>query len=401
VTKIVGGIALILLVAFVGSRRTFTRLPMGARLFFLTGTEYIFVGFALGGRMTGVLDDATVRSLSPLFSLGLGTVGLILGIQLEAKKLAGIPARYFRMTAVQALVTMLVVFPPAFLFLRAHLVGSVRAALPGALVLATTAACTSQAGLALLVREYGLRRTRVLELLRYLSSLDAVMAVTVFGFAFCLLKAHPLLGFDLGTSVQWFALSLALGAAMGCFLHLLTGVRCTEGEMLIFVVGTVVFAAGIASWLGISPLLVSMFAGITATNLPGSKTRILNLLARLEKPFYVTFLVLAGAVWLPGSAWAVPLAALYVALRLAGKLGGGYLAGRISSGTSSPPPLLGLGLVSQGGVVIAMVMSYYRRDASPDTPVVVTAVLLAVVVSELIGPPLALGLLRRSGEVGT
>ena len=38
--------------------------------------------------------------------------------------------------------------------------------------------------------------------------------------------------------------------------------------------------------------------GITLANLPGSNDRIFNLLARLERPFYIVFLVLAGAIWL-------------------------------------------------------------------------------------------------------
>jgi Kef-type K+ transport system membrane component KefB len=134
-------------------------------------------------------------------------------------------------------------------------------------------------------------------------------------------------------------------------------------------------------------------------NLPGSKDRIFNLLARLERPFYIVFLILAGAIWRPGSPWALPLAALYVCLRLVGKLGGGYLAARAATDGSRPPLSLGLGLISQGGMAVAMVMNYYQLSSTDLTSAVVTTVLLAVILNELISPSLAKSVLRTAGEI--
>jgi Kef-type K+ transport system membrane component KefB len=139
--------------------------------------------------------------------------------------------------------------------------------------------------------------------------------------------------------------------------------------------------------------------GLVATNLPGSKERIFNLLVRLEKPFYIVFLILAGAIWRPGSPWALPLAALYLGLRFIGKVSGGYLATRAATDDSRPPPGLGFGLISQGGMAIAMVMNYYQLSSVPVTEVVVTAVLIAVIINELAGPSLAKSVLSRAGEI--
>ena len=397
---VAAGIALLLVVTFVGYRRTFTgvRLPVVGSLVFLTGIEYILVGFALGERLIGILDEETIRSLSPLFSLGLGVIGLILGIQFEAVKLARVPRRFFRATVVQAFVTMAVVAVPAYFFLGWwHGAGSGRV-LPELLLLAATAACTSQTSLALLGRGLGLTRHPVMELLNYIASLDVLVTVTALGCVFCLLQTSPAFGPEALIGLQWFVVSLCLGVAMGLLLHLLTRLQCSDEELFLFVIGTVLFSAGAASYLRLSPLFVNMTLGLMATNLPGSKIRVLNLVLRLEKPFYVIFLVLAGAVWHPGSSLAFPLAGAYVAVRLLGKIAGGWLAGRLFVPPHRPPPGLGLGLAPQGGVVIAMIMSYYWLSPSRDTATLVTAVLLAVVVSELIGPRLVRGLLSRSAE---
>ena len=52
--------------------------------------------------LIGLLDEQTVRSLTPLFSLGLGLVGLIFGIQLELDRLLRFPSRHLPMAVIQA-----------------------------------------------------------------------------------------------------------------------------------------------------------------------------------------------------------------------------------------------------------------------------------------------------------
>jgi hypothetical protein len=93
------------------------------------------------------------------------------------------------------------------------------------------------------------------------------------------------------------------------------------------------------------------------------------------------------------------LAALYLGLRTLGKLGGGRLAVRGAVGDPRLPPGLGWGLLSQGGMAVAMVMNYHQLSSAPVTAAVVTAVLLAVVGNELISPPMAKRVLRAAGEI--
>ncbi len=400
--KIALGVALLLVIALIGYRRTFTRLPLarGTRLIFLTGTEFILVGVALGDEMIGLLDQQTIRSLTPLFSLGLGVIGLIFGIQLELDKIYRFPTRYLPMTVIQAIVTMLVVFWPFYLILGTLFGNQGQPViLLASMVLAATAACTAQTALALIAREFSLRGARVMELLRYISSVDAVLGLLVLHFALCMMQTRPVLEFDAAVSFQWLALSLLVGGAAGFLLHLLTRVRCSDEELLIFVLGMAVFAGGIALFLRLSPLFVNAIMGMVVANLPGSKNRIFQLLARLEKPFYIVFLILAGAIWHPGSTWAIPLAMLYLGLRLVGKLCGGYLAARAAPDESRPPGVLGLGLVSQGGIAIAMVMNYYQLSSGTVTDVVVTTVLIAVILNELASPYLARVVLGKAGEI--
>ena len=401
--KIIVGVVLLLIIALIGHRRTFTRLrlPTGARLIYLTGTEFILVGVALGDTLIGLLDEQTIRSLTPLFSLGLGVIGLLFGIQLELRKILRFPALYLPMAALQAVLTMFVVSWPSYLIMKQLFAADGPSIMLASLVLGATAACTAQTALALIGREFALRGAPLMDLLRYVSSTDAVVGLVALGFAFCLMHAEPVIGFGAGVSFQWFTLSLGIGVAMGFLLYLLTRIRCREEELLIFVVGLVTFSSGIALYLELSPLFVNAAMGITLANLPGSNDRVFNLLARLERPFYIVFLILAGAIWRPGSPWVLPLAALYLGLRLTGKLAGGCLAARLATDGFRPPLGLGMGLVSQGGIAVAMVMDYYQLGSSELTGVVVAIVLIAVIFNELVSPSLARHVLRTAGEIAS
>jgi Kef-type K+ transport system membrane component KefB len=201
------------------------------------------------------------------------------------------------------------------------------------------------------------------------------------------MQVQPVLGIHLGSGFQWFALSMVVGGAAGFLLHLLTRVRCSDEELLIFVLGMAVFSGGIALSLKLSPLFVNTLMGLVVANLPGSRNRIFHLLARLEKPFYIVFLILAGAIWQPAPPWGLPLAVLYLGVRLVGKVSGGYLAARIAPESSRPP------------LTIAMVMNYYQLSSAAVTDAVVTTVLLAVILNELASPYLARAVLRRAGEI--
>jgi hypothetical protein len=399
--KVTIGVALLLVIALIGHRRTFTRLrlPVGARLVYLTGTEFILVGVALGDALIGLLDEGTLRSLTPLLSLGLGFVGLIFGIQLELRKILRFPARYLPMATIQAVVTLLVVSVPCYFILKEWFVDDELAILVASLILGATAACTAQTALALIGREFGLRGAPVMDLLRYISSVDAAVGLVVLAFASCLLHAQPVIGVDAGVAFQWFVVSLGIGIAMGFLLHLLTEVRCREEELPIFVVGMVTFSSGIALALDLSPLFINTMMGVTVANLTGSRNRIFNFLARLERPFYILLVVLAGSIWRPGSPWVLLLAAFYLGLRALGKLGGGRLAVRAAASGTRPPASLGLGLLSQGGMAVAMVMNYHQLSSAPVTAAVVTTVLLAVIGNELISPSMAKRVLRTAGEV--
>ncbi len=400
-TQVVIGFALLVVIALFGYRRSFTRLhiPLGARYIYLTGTEFILVGVALGGQLMGLLDASAIRSLSPLFSLCLGFVGLIFGVQLDVSKLRRFPWRHSIMVLVQALVTMALVFFPCWALMR-HVFGPeghVQAL--GAFVLAATASCTGLTTLSLLSNDLGLGRTPFVDLLRYIASLDSVVGLVGLGVAFALMHTDAEIGGHVGAGLLAILGSAVMGLLGGLLLHLVTERHCSDEELTVFVMGVVFLTSGLAAFFKLSPLFVCMVAGAFVANLRGARDRIFFQLSRLEHPFYVVMLILAGAMWNVSTHWVWIFAAVYLLLRVAGKVLGGYLAVRAVGEPIRSPGRLGLALLSQGGMAVAMVINFKQIYPTGTSGLVVTAVLSAVIVNELLSPTLIRSLLVRTGEV--
>ena len=391
--KIIVGAVIIVVIALLGSRKTFTRLklPLAARHIYLTGAEFILIGLCLGELMLGFLDGPALQGLDPLLFLALGWIGLMFGVQLEIPRIARFPRQYFFFALLQATVTLVVCLLPFLLLVWIGGRFPSDLFIAGALTLGAIAVPTAQSSLALIQKELGVRRNKVMEVLIYVSGIDALIGLVVFGFLFCYVHAGSPVGMRSLISVQYLILSLGLGIVMGALLHILTRLRCSEGELLLFIMGAVVFSAGAAEFLGISPLFVTAVAGFVIANARGAKERISRALTTLEKPFYIMVLILGGAMLHPVREWSVVLvlAFVYVLMRLAGKWLGGYAGSRLFRDPVQLPSSIGLGLVSQGGMTAAMVVSFHRAVGGELANSILLVVLVAIIVNELISPFLA------------
>ena len=388
--KVIVGILIILGISLVGARKSFTsvRFPFVVDMFFFTGTEFILVGLCLGHHFLNVLDERSLASLAPFFSLVLGWIGLLFGTQVEFRKLRMFPSSYWKTTLVQFFVTVFLVFVVFGAIFRRMYPEEGSYVLVASWVLALTAGTTAQSVLVLVVEQIGRRRGKLIDLMRYMSSLDGVIGLVLFGILFC--YAHPLTPGELGVAGfwQWLAITFGLGLITGFLFNSLVYVRLSDQELLLVVIGMVTFSGGIATYFGLSPLLVCMIMGVVIVNLSPARERVIATLAHGEKPVYLILLVLAGAIWQIAEPIFFLLAGLYWFIRLVGKLLGTYVAVNGFTDIQSPRAV-GLALLSQGGVAIAMILNIEQAYASRLTTGVVTIVLLSVMANEIISPYLA------------
>ncbi|MFW6201306.1 MAG: cation:proton antiporter [Gemmatimonadota bacterium] len=400
---LVGALVLILL-GLLGARLSFAeaRVPLGPRLIISSGTHFLFLGFLLGSHALALFPRDVIDQLYPFLALGLGWIGFLFGLQLDRRHLRRFPRRYLAIALLQAVLAFLLFLGFGLLVLGTEVGLDHRVAL---LTAAATACISTPAAIGLISSTFHVKG-RVSRLLFFIASLDAVVGILALQLTYAFHRGPVLAtAFDATVGLDWITAAVLLGVVSGILFLWLTRPRPGREEIVLFLLGVVVFASGAALHLGLSPLFVSAVAGAVVANLSPLRRRIYALLQTWEQPVYVILLILAGAL-LDFPSWlVVPLALGYLLVRALAKIIAGYAATRVIRPAFTAPADLGAGLIPQGGISLAMavsvVLTYGAMELDglvlPD--VVFSTVVLGVVASELVGPILTRGLLRRTGEI--
>jgi Kef-type K+ transport system membrane component KefB len=397
------GVLILVLLGLLGSRLAFdpARAPLGPRLLLVTGSHFLLLGLLLGPFL-GLLTPDVIDQLQPFMALGLGWIGLMFGLQLDRRQLAQFPPAYLIFAILQAVLTLAIFWGVATMAFRLtdHMAAGIAAAL---LAAAATAAVSTPAGVALISRTF-MVQGKVVQLLFFVASVDAMVGIFALQVTYAIHHPAAVAAAGFGWGV-WLGIASAAGIIFGVFFLWLTRPKPERNELTLFLLGLVVFEAGTALYLGVSPLFVSAVTGVLIGNLSPSRRRVSSLLQAWEKPIYVILLILAGAL-ITVSSWVVlPLAAGYLVLRAGAKVAAGAIAARAIPMSFRVPREAGIGLIAQGGISLAMALSAtltYGAIAGSGANVIriaFTTIVIAVAASELIGPFLTRDLLRKVGEI--
>ena len=351
-----------------------------------TGVPFLLLGLVLGPGL-GVVDDAGLRMLQPLVALAIGWTGALFGARLEWRMVRRVSARTWLIGATLALPVLLVTTVMAWTLARAlpplaEAWG--RPLLPAALMLGgalTTAA--SQRGPRL-----G-RRNALLD------TAFGTAAVTV---AVALYHPH--------VALRSLALTLVAGVALGgLFVALARGGLLSEPrDAGIAAFAVILCGAGFSYVAGLSPFVVcGLEASVLMSFSPAPVRRaVAGLLSRWEVPLYSAFLIVAGALLRPLTAWlllaALVLALIRVLVRwVTVRFGLDQVDPIWRSLPFAPPPEFAHSVIRQGGTAVALAAGFDLVRGSPGTMLV--TVLLSVMAAEAIASLTPLTARPRPAEV--
>lgn len=408
----------LILIALLGARVSFSgrRVPSGYRLILETGVYFVFLGFLLGPNALRLVGEESLAQLSPLLGLALGWIGLFFGLQLDRQNLRHFDRSFVVIALGQAALAFGIFL--AIGFLAAAPAGyrgpHITLLLLGA---AATACISTPAGVAMVSAKLRARGD-VTKLLGFVASLDGVVGITALNVAYASMHGSPAMVAQ-RTQPFWFWLLASVGLGVVCavvFLWL-ARLRPTREELVLYLLGFSALCAGAALQLQLSPLFVGMVTGILVTNLNPQWHRLFRLMARWEHPVYVMLLLLAGAALRFSTWWVLPMAVGYAVVRGFAKVVSAATVVKLLSLPSvvpkslrlafRTPKRLGLALVPQSGISIAMAVSLSLTVGAAAPPVggvdagelIFAVVVLGVVVSELVGPFFTAAVLRAAGEV--
>jgi hypothetical protein len=353
---------------------------------YVGGAEYVLIGVLLGPRVTGLLDAQQVQDLTPLVSLALGWLGMLLGTYFRLPTMALIDGAHVRIAFSEAVTTFAVALG-ALLAVFRYLAGSGwPEAWVQAVTLAAVATLSSPAAVDAVV-DRTRNRLRILPVLRLTARIDALVAVVAFGLVLAIVHQGAV-ATDVRppTATEWAVINVAVGVASGVLFHLYLGPRghLDQGRLFVALAGAIVVASGASYYLNLSPIYTNLVLGFILANSGSAHRDVTRLLLSTERPVYLALLLFAGAAWSPGARDLLFIAPLFVLIRLAARFVGGAIAGRQVASPELRAPDLGRGLLAQGGIGVAIAVNYAQvyPDVAPAT--VLTATLLSVLLFEIV-----------------
>jgi len=355
-------------------------------------TLLLLTGFVVGPGVLDWLPTFTVAWFPVLTEIALAMIGFLLGQNLTRHRFEQLGRSVLAMSISEVIVTALLVFNGLWL---------IGVPLEVALLLAGIAPATAPAAIVDVVHEYR-ARGRFTDTLLGITAIDDAWGLLLF--AVLLASAQALTGqgdvgvallhglYDVGGAVL---LGIALGLPMAAITGRIRPGEPSQAEAL----GLVLVCAGLAEWLGVSYILSAIVLGAIVANLAHHHQRPFRAIEGIEWPFLILFFLLAGAALhvdvLADAGWVM---FAYIMLRVAGRLVGIQLGGRINGTERRIRQWMGLALLPQAGVAIGMALIAAQRF--PEIGDAVLPVILAsTVIFELVGPVATRWALSRVGDI--
>jgi Kef-type K+ transport system membrane component KefB len=198
--------------------------------------------------------------------------------------------------------------------------------------------------------------------------------------------------------------AILLGIASGLVLKLITKILTgeTDGLLIVVISGFLIAIFGIADWLHVDELLSTMTFGAFVVNYSSLQEKIFRLLERYtDELIFLLFFTLSGMHLNFGTLGpSLILILCFVILRAMGKFAGTYLGGSLTHESSKVKKLTAFGLIPQGGIVIGMALLLKGKPAfSGMADIIISIIIGATIVHEIIGPVLAKYALKKAGEI--
>jgi Kef-type K+ transport system membrane component KefB/mannitol/fructose-specific phosphotransferase system IIA component (Ntr-type) len=262
-----------------------------------------------------------------------------------------------------------------------------------ALLLGALAASTAPATTIAIIREQHAKGPFVKTLLASVS-IDSSLCILLFAFVQSLLGSyytHLDVTVGLSDGVRQTLIQLIGSGALG-FLLGLTSSRLFDTHRyhnFSVLLVAVLFAHGVSSLIGFSPLLTCLFLGAFLGNSGPHNEEQLKALHPIEPMLYTAFFTLAGvSIHFDYLIQGGFICALYVFARMAGKGLGAYLGALVSKTSERLRTSLPFGFMPQAGVALGLVIILQGDTNIPEnvSGYVGTLVLAAVTINELLGP---------------
>jgi hypothetical protein len=382
--KAVVGLLVIFALAYLLGHPAVVEFERRARLtqVITAGFPFLLLGLVARQPSVDILSPGVLRDIAPVLPFGLGWIGFAIGFRFDVRRLDldDLPR------GVGAALALTTVVPFAAIVAVASVLLLLDRGLDDGTFLrnAVVLGAAGVVGVRAATRALGDRLAMIVQLQE-----GCVIAALIVLGAFWRPAAPG--GWQL-PALAWIFLTLGLGLTLALVLYAVLGTFRSQHELMVLLIGSVGLSAGMASYLRLSPIAVCFIAAALLFNFPGDfKDQLRAVLARLERPIYLVFLTLAGALWRADDWRGWALLPLFVVARLLGK-GLGMRAWRARAlGEMSDEEQSRLTLAPMAALAIAVVVNAQDLYLGREVPWMVTTVIGGAILTEILVQVLARG----------
>ncbi|NLL42950.1 MAG: cation:proton antiporter [Firmicutes bacterium] len=367
-----------------------------ARTFGLSNVfGFVIAGIILGPSCLKFLSSQDLTSLTFVVELAVAILAFKIGSEFVVRDIKKLGKSFMVIAFAEAACAVLFAFVVMRFLFRQDLVFS--------LVMASMAAATAPAAMIMVIRQYRADGP-VTRMLLPVTALNGVIGVVLFGVAISVSRV-----FVLQTDLSmWQTVTvpliqivggLLLGALLGLALSFLGQKAGDSDELLVITIGMILTATAAAKALSFSPLLANIMMGVVLVNFTQNSNRVFFSLNNFTPPIYLLFFTLTGASLNLGIVANVGfLTAAYILSRAAGKILGAWAGSKVIKAETAVQKHLGLALLPQGGlsIALAVLVNLHLADIGNS---VIAIMIVSVLLYEIGGPVLAKTAIARAGEI--
>ncbi|HHT83372.1 MAG: cation:proton antiporter [Christensenellales bacterium] len=365
-------------------------------------TGYLVAGIIVGPYVCNFVSLENIREFSTILTAALGFIAFSIGSEFKLANIKRIGNKAVIITLFESLTAVLAVLGGLYLL---KIFFPDKFSTPVILILSAVAAATAPAATLMVVRQYKAKGP-VTDILLPVVAFDDAISLIVFSINFALAKVFATnTKFTVITAFLYplleIVLSLAIGGAIGALLALCMKFFKSRANRLCLMIAAVFGGIAVSEILKLSTLLTCMMIGAMFTNLRKDSSKILEGSERWTPPLFMLFFVVSGASLDFSILPYVGIAGVaYIVFRSLGKYWGAVTGALTTKADKNIRKYLGIALLPQAGVAIGMSQMVAAEPKLAEyAPQVVTIILCATLVYELIGPILTKIALVKAGEV--
>lgn len=378
-------------------------------------TAYLIAGLLIGPFCLGAVNIhglgfnslEQVDGFSIITQVALGFIAFAMGNEFRLAQLRAIGSKAITIGILQAVIATVVV---DIVLVGLHFCFPEIISIPCAITLGAIASATAPAATLMVVRQYKADGplTRLLMLVVAIDDAVGLILFSVsFGIATALSYGQASVLAIVVEPIVEIVLSLILGCLMGWLLNWIEQFFHSRSKRMTISVTFVLLTVGLSTLkfqiagvhCGFSLLLVCMMTGTIFCNICSTSEELMKRVDGWTMPLNVLFFVISGAE-LDLNVLANPVTLLvgviYILSRSVGKYLGASFSCRLTGQAKPITNHLGITLLPQAGVALGMALT---AVSLPDGALVRNVVLFAVLIYELVGPPLTKWSLTIVGEI--